>query len=112
MVKTFCFIQISKQKVDYLNLTSLVNDTQSGNNDGSLVENEYLTYFPRCLLLINGKLSVTSSRLKVNGLCGIEKESSEFNLAFPTESGYKFEVYDHTDPHIISKSKMNFSYTH
>ena len=51
-----------------------------------------------------------SSRLQVNGLCGIAQESSEFNLAFPTEHGYRFEVYDHTDPQIVKKSKMRFSY--
>lgn len=101
--------QISKQKVDCVDLTSLGNDTQSGNNDDSLVENEYVTKFPRCLLIINGKLSITSSRLKVNGLCGVAKESSEFNLAFPTESGYRFELYDHIDPHIIITSKTKLS---
>ena len=67
--------------------------------------------FPRCLLFIYGKLPSTSSRLRVNGLCGIAKESSEFNLAFPTKFGYRFEVYDHTNPRIVKKSKIKFSYT-
>ena len=103
-------MQISKHKVDNIDLKLLGKDTQSGSNDDGSVENEYLTSFSRCVLLINGKLSLTSSRLRVNGLRGIAQESTEFNLAFPTESGYRFEVYDHIDPNIIRKSKMQFSF--
>lgn len=94
-----------------MDLILLGNDTQSGSNDDSLVENEYLTNFPRCVLLINGKLSLISSKLRVNGLCGIAQESSEFNLAYPTEFGYKFEVYDHIDPQIVLQSKIKVLYT-
>ena len=103
-------MQISKQKVDNLDLTSLGNDTQSGSKDESLVEYEYLTNFPRCVLLIYKKLSLISSRLRVKRLCGIAQESSEFNLAFPTKFGYSFEVYDHIDPQIVQKSKVKFLY--
>ena len=103
-------MQISKQKVDNLDLTSLGNDTQSGSKDENLVEYEYLTNFPRCVLLIYQKLSLISSRLRVKRLCGIAQESSEFNLAFPTKFGYSFEVYDHIDPQIVQKSKVKFLY--
>ena len=54
-----------------------------------------------CFLRVIGKLSPSSSLLKVDGLCGIEQESSEFSLAFPTKHGYKFEIYQHIDPCII-----------
>ena len=39
------------------------------------------------------------------------QESSEFNLAYPTEFGYKFEVYDHIDPQIVLQSKIKVLYT-
>ena len=58
-----------------------------------------------CSLNIIGKLSPSSSKLKVVGMCGVNEESSEFSLTSPEEHGYKFEIYQHVEPDII-KSKL------
>ena len=58
-----------------------------------------------CYLHIIGKLAPSSSRLEVDGLCGVRQESSEFSLASPTEHGYKFKIYRHIEPAFI-KSKL------
>ena len=62
-----------------------------------------------CSLNIIGKLSPSSSKLKVEGLCGIKEESSEFSLASPIEYGYKFEAYEHVEP-VIVKSELNIEF--
>ena len=56
-----------------------------------------------CSLNIIGKLSPSSSILKVDGLCGARKESSEFSLASPTEHVlcYNFEIYKYIEPSVI-----------
>ena len=54
-----------------------------------------------CSLNIIGKLSPSSSILKVDGLCSVRKESSEFSLASPTE----FEIYRYIEPSVI-KSEL------
>ena len=59
-----------------------------------------------CSLNVIGKLSPSSSKLKVDGLCGVSQESSEFSLASPTEYGYKFEKYDHVAKPVIIKSEL------
>ena len=53
-----------------------------------------------CFLYINGRLSPSSSKLKVKGLCGVQHQSFEFSLDSPTEYGYKFENYKHIEPEI------------
>ena len=60
-----------------------------------------------CFIHIKGELSTSSSKLKIHGLCGLGQESSEFSLASPTEYGYKFDIYQHVQPHIedITQSK-------
>ena len=60
-----------------------------------------------CFIHIKGELSTSSSKLKIHGLCGLRQESSEFSLASPTEYGYKFDVYQHIQPHIedVTESK-------
>ena len=62
-----------------------------------------------CSLNIIEKLSPSSSKLKVDGLCGVSQESSEFSLASPTEHGYKFETYEHVEPDII-KSELRIQF--
>ena len=64
-----------------------------------------------CFLNIIGKLSASSSKLRVDGLCGINQESSEFSLASPTEHGYKFETYEHVVKPVIIKSELYHLYT-
>ena len=59
-----------------------------------------------CSLNIIGKLSPSSSKLKVDGLCGVRGESSEFSLASPTEYGYKFETYEHVVESGIIESEL------
>lgn len=83
-----------------------MNENQSGNNDDTPVNKQYVNGFPLCLLVISARLSPSSSSLKVNGLCGIRQESSEFSLASPTECVYKFEICEPTEPHVEKKSKL------
>ena len=67
-------------------------------------DEEHEICFPLCFIYIIGKLSASSSKLKVDGLCCVGQESSEFNLASPTENNYKFEIYQHIQPHVVNKS--------
>ena len=60
-----------------------------------------------CSINIIGKLSPSSSKLEVHGLCGVNQESSEFSLASPTEHGYKFETYEYVYPVIIKSELYN-----
>ena len=66
--------------------------SQSGYN---AIEN-----FPMCFFYIFGKLSPSSSKIKVDGLSGVRQEPSEFSLVSPMEYGYKFEIYQHIKPYI------------
>ena len=88
LVIIFNFTQILRKEVD------------------SLVENDTQT-FPRCFLFIYGKIS-SSCRLKIKGLCASGQESSEFNLATPTVSDYKFRVLnvDQQDSGVHEISKL------
>ena len=78
-------MQISKQRIDSLDLRLLENNAQSGNDNTTLIESDsnkqFVIDFPRCILAITGKLSSASSRLKVNGLHVKENGSSEFNMS-------------------------------
>ena len=60
-----------------------------------------------CSLNIIGKLSPLSGEVIVDGLCGIDQESSEFSLASPTEHGYKFETYELVEPVIVKSELFN-----
>ena len=73
------------------------------------VVEKYEVNFPMSFLYINGKSSSSSSKMKVNGLCGVGQEFSEFSLLSPTEYDYKFEKYEHIKPH-ITKSKFKSEY--
>lgn len=63
--------------------------------------------FPMSFFYIIGNLSSSSSKLTVNGLCGIGQDSSEFSLGSPTEHRSKFESYDHIEPQIIESELIN-----
>ena len=78
------FKQIPRQKISY---AKNEKDAQSGDDK----EDEK---FPRCVLLINGKIS-SSSTVIVKVICVSGEESLKFNLASPTSSDYKFAVHDH-----------------
>ena len=69
-----------------------------------IVERHEINFPMWCSLYIIGKLSPSSSKLKVDGLCGVGRESSEFSLASPTEHG--FEIYDHVAKPVIIKSEL------
>ena len=57
--------------------------------------------FPMCHLYVISEMLISSPsqlKLKVDGLCGRNDESTEFSLASPTEYGYNFEIYQHHEP--------------
>ena len=83
------------------------SDKYTESDDDTVVED-----FPKCLFLIYDKVSLTS-RLVVNGIRASGEESSEFNLASPTLSNYKFKVHDHysKDPCIVKISKLQIYIT-
>ena len=64
---------------------------------------------PVCDLHVITEMLVSSPsqlKLKVEGLCGRNDESSEFSLASPTDYGYQFEIYQHHEPeHRLKKGK-------
>ena len=95
-ITMYPFKQISRRNISF---AGSEKDAQSGDN--SVVEN-----FPRCLFLIHEKIS-SSCKLIVNGIQASEENSSEFNLASPASSEYKFEVHDHysEDPGIVETCK-------
>ena len=70
---------------------------------GAILHEEYKISLPMCFIHVIGQLSSSSSKLKVDGLCGLEQQSSEFSLLSPKEHGNKFETYHPTDPHIITE---------
>ena len=72
---------------------------QSG--DDTVVES-----FPRCFFFVH-EIIPSPSNFKVNEVHASGEESSEFNLASPTTSDYKFEVHDHysEDPDMIDISE-------
>lgn len=78
-----------------------------GNNTLFVNNEEYEINIPMCFIHVIRKLSSSSSILKVDGLCGMECKSSEFSLAFPTEHGYRFEIYEHVEAQIITNCKKN-----
>ena len=59
-----------------------------------------------CSLYIIGKLSPSSSKLKVDGLCSTSKESAEFSLVSPKEYDYKFKKFSHVAKPGIIKSEL------
>ena len=65
--------------------------------------------YPVCNLHVITEMLVSSPsqlKLKVDGLCGRNDESSEFSLASPTEYGYHFDIYQHHEPeHRLKKGK-------
>ena len=73
---------------------------------GALLSEEYQTDLPMCFVHVIKQLPSSSSKIKVDGLCGLGQESSEFSLLSPTEYGYKFKTYQHIKPHIIAESKF------
>ena len=93
------FLQISAKVVNSLDLRVSQHTLQSG----AILHEEYKISLPMCFIHVIGELSSSSSKLKVDGLRGLEQQSSEFSLLSPKHYSYKFEAYQPTDPHIITE---------
>ena len=88
--------------VNSLNLRVFQHVAQSG----VILNEKYKIDLPMCFVHVIGQLSTSSSRLKVDVLCGLEQESSEFSLVSPTKYVYNFKDYQHIEPEIIFESKF------
>ena len=73
---------------------------------GIILKEEYKIDLPMCFVHVIGQLLRSSSKLKVDGLCGLGKESSEFSLLSPKKYGYNFKDYQHVEPYIFIESKV------
>ena len=88
--------------VNSLDLEEIPRFAQSG----AILSEEYKIDLPMCFLHVIGQLPPSSSKIKVDGLCGLGQEPSEFSLVYPKDCGYKFKIYQHIDPEIIIESKF------
>ena len=65
--------------VNSLDLEEIPRFAQSG----AILSEEYKISLPMCFLHVIGQLHASSSKIKVDGLCGLGQESSEFSLVSP-----------------------------